>query len=312
MANEFNQYLKGRYDYNTSNSRPASCTGSLSQGQTSTQRGDVMARFGAGKRVVELEWAWSPDTSEAPRGVTPALDGGYCASPGATGTVYTAGPFQLKGRSNATYEWNRAFSQFLAGKYAFKGEVSCPIGMPQVRAQRLFSFHVQGARAGNRKVVETGWELGTTTPSSAAAKPNEDREPARAPAPAATPSQQVRDFAAKETPQAMAYCQKDRATEWALDCYKVQRAIYNYRLAHAADGTPEPLEALLTGDKLDCSDCVDNMRTPGWAKQQAHAAGNKPAVVECVAQRIVATFQAKPYVSRLKEAYEATLAACKR
>ncbi len=82
-------------------------------------------------------------------------------------------------------------------------------------------------------------------------------------------------------------------------------------MEHAADAASEPLATLLS-DKLDCSSCVDNVRTPAWAKQQAHGAGNPPAVSECVGQRIVAAFLAKPYVNRLKEAYDATLAACKR
>ncbi|HEV8363830.1 MAG TPA: hypothetical protein VGQ52_09940 [Gemmatimonadaceae bacterium] len=58
-----------------------------------------MTRYAAGKRVVELEWQFSPGTAEGLPGVTRALDGGYCASTGSTGTVYMAGPFQLKGRS---------------------------------------------------------------------------------------------------------------------------------------------------------------------------------------------------------------------
>ena len=308
VSNEFHQYLKGRYDYKTNAPLGAHCAGQMSQAGTSAHRSRIMTEFATGKRVVELEWEWSPDTANVPRGVSPALNGGYCVSPGATGTVYTAGPVDLKGRMS-THEWNRGFTQFLASKYALKGDAECQIGMPQVRAQRWFSFHVQGARAGNKKVVETGWELGTAAPSQAGA-PNEqkDREPARPPAPA--PSQQVRDFAIKEVPEVMAYCQQDRARNWAFDCQKVQRLVYNYRIEHAADGTPEPLATLL--EKLDCSSCVDNTRTPAWAKQQAHGSGNQPAVSECVGQRIVAAFLAKPYVTRLMEAYNTTLAACKR
>lgn len=311
VSNEFHQYLKGRYDYKSSATRGAHCVGQMSQAGSSAQRSRIMTEFATGKRVVELEWAWSPDTAD-PRGAT-VLDGGYCTTSGTTGTVYVAGPFDLKGRV-ATSEWNRAFSQLLTSKYAFKGEVDCPIGMPRSRAQRWYSFHVQGARAGNKRVVETGWELGAVAASSAAGPPNEqkDREPARPPAAAPTPSQDVREFATKEVPEVMAYCQKERMTQWAFDCGKVQRAVYNYRMAHAADGTPEPLTSLLAGDKLDCSSCVDNMRTPGWAKQQAHSQGNTPAVVACVEQKIVAQFLTKPYFSRIKEAFDATLAACKR
>ena len=194
---------------------------------------------------------------------------------------------------------------------SFTGEVTCAIGMQRFRALRHYSFHAQGARAGNKKVVETGWELSAAAaPTSQAAQPNAPNE-ARPAAPAATPSQEARDFATKDAQEALSYCNQDRALYRGLDCQKVHRAVYNYRMAHTADGTPEPLATLLT-DKLDCSSCVDNMRTPAWAKQQAHGAGNKPAVSECVGQRIVAAFTAKPYVSRLKEIYEATLAACKR
>ena len=310
ISNEFHEYLKGRYDFKTSATRGAHCAGQMSQAGSSAQRSRVMTEFATGKRVVELEWVWSPDTSVAPRGVSPALNGGYCVSPGATGTVYTAGPVDLKGRMS-THEWNRGFTQFLASKYALKGDAECQIGMPRVRAQRWFSFHVQGARAGNKKVVETGWELGAA-PSSAAGPPNEqkDREPARPSAAAPPPSQDVRAFATKEVPEIMAYCQNDKTLR-ALNCQMVQRAIYNYRMAHAADANPEPFAMLLTGDKLDCSGCVDG-RLTGWAKQQASAASLTQAVAECVGQRIVPLFQAKPYANRIREAYDAALAACKR
>jgi hypothetical protein len=307
VSNEFHQYLKGRYDYKTSATRGAHCAGQMSQAGTSAQRNRIMTEFATGKRVVELEWDFSPDTTVV-RG-TQSLDGGYCVSPGATGTVYTAGPFDLKGRMS-THDWNRGFSQFLASKFALKGDAECQIGMPQVRAQRWFSFHVQGARAGNKKVVETGWELGSAAaPTSQAAQPNAPNE-TRPAAPAATPSQQVRAFATKEVPEIMAYCQNDKVLR-ALNCQMVQRAIYNYRMAHAADATPEPFAVLLTGDKLDCSGCVDG-RLTGWAKQQASAASLTQVVAECVGQRIVPLFQAKPYANRIKEAYDAALAACKR
>jgi hypothetical protein len=310
IANEFHQYLKGRYDYNTSASAGAQCVGQLSAAQTSAHKSRVLAQFGSGKRVEELEWQWSRDTSEVPRGVTIPLDGGYCTTSGSTGTVYVAGPFDLKGRM-ATYDWNRGFSAFVASKYGFKGEANCAIGMPRFRALRHYSFHVQGARAGNKKVVETGWELGAAVASNPAAKPNEDKEPARQPAAAPTPSQNARDVATKDGQEALTTCNQDRATNWAFDCYKVQRLVYNYRIEHAADAAAEPLATLLS-DKLDCSSCVDNTRTPAWAKQQAHGSGNQPAVSECVGQRIVATFLKKPHVTRLMEAYNATLAACKR
>jgi hypothetical protein len=305
VSNEFHHYLKGRYDYKTSATVAAHCAGQMSAAQSNAQRSRIMTEFATGKRVVELEWDFARDTSTFAR----AQDHGYCASSGATGTVYTAGPLDVKGRVS-TWEWNRGFSQFLASKYGFQGAAECAVGMPRSRALRHYSFHVQGARAGNKKVVETGWELGTAAPSSAAATPNEqkDREPARPPA--AAPLQDVRAFATKEAPEVLAYCQNDRALYRGLDCYKVQRVVYNYRIEHAADGTPEPLTTLL--EKLDCSSCVDNVRTPAWAKQQAHGSGNQPAVSECVGQRIMAAFLAKPYVPRLMEAYNATLAACKR
>ncbi|MGH7696769.1 MAG: hypothetical protein ACRENH_17400 [Gemmatimonadaceae bacterium] len=309
ISNEFHQYLKGRYDYKADASRAAHCAGQMSQGGSSAQRSRVMAEIGTGKRVVELEWVWAPDTSEVPRGVTIPQDGGYCTTSGTSATVYVAGPFDLKGRM-ATFEWNHAFSQFLSSKYGFRGEVNCPIGMPRFRAVRHYGFHVQGARAGNKKVVETGWDWSSAVASNPAAKPNEDKEPARPAAPAATPSQEARAFATKEAPETMAYCQNDRALYRGLDCYKVQRLVYNYRIEHAADGTPEPLATLL--EKLDCSSCVDNVRTPAWAKQQAHGSGNPPAVSECVGQRIMAAFLTKPYVNRLMDAYNVTLAACKR
>ena len=109
----------------------------------------------------------------------------------------------------------------------------------------------------------------------------------------------------------MGYCQKDVLLSGAIDCSRVAKAVFTYRVAHP-DGTPEPLATLFTGDKLDCTECLNTLRMTAWARGQARAQGLKPDVSACVGPRFVAGFQAKPYPHRIKEAYDAAVAACKR
>jgi hypothetical protein len=154
--------------------------------------------------------------------------------------------------------------------------------------------------------------LGAAAPAAPAAATPTPNEPNANPArqtPVA-PAQEVRDFATKEAAEVLPYCQNDKTLN-ALNCYMVQRAIYNYRMAHAADATREPFATLLTGDKLDCSGCVDG-RLTGWARQQASAARLTQDVAQCIGERIVPLFRAKPYANRIKEAYDGAVAACKR
>jgi hypothetical protein len=312
IANEYLEYLKGRADYKGSSNYPTGCSPETARAQIKAQ-----AEQG-GKQVVELEWNYGHDPATAgvgPQGKpTDSKDYGWCFSPGTSGTVYAAGPFQVKGRV-AEYDWNRAFGKFLADKYGLKAEASCAVGTTLAWAERRVKIHVQGARDGNRKVVETGWDWGSPAPSSApAVKPDDDPEPAAPPPPPPPPSASARDFATKEVPEVMALCNNDKLISGAFDCSMVSRVVYNYRLANwSATATPEPLAQLFAGDKLDCTTCIKQF-AEAWAVSRAQSTGYvlPPAPAQCVGTRFVEGIKAKPYPNRVKEVFDAAVAACKR
>jgi hypothetical protein len=90
----------------------------------------------------------------------------------------------------------------------------------------------------------------------------------------------------------------------------VQQAVTSYRVGHPS-GTPEPLAGLFTGDRLDCTKCLDNYKQAAWAKRQALPQRMKPKVAGCVSQRFVQNLKARPYPNRVQEHYDAAVAACK-
>jgi hypothetical protein len=316
LANEYFEYLKGRYDYTSRVSLPTGCPHAQAVPQALSTRADMAATITKeGRRVIELQWKYAlPPLSNPADGARANLgpaDHGFCFSPGASGTMYVAGPFRTKSPMSL-FEGDRDFSRFLAQKYGFKGGGSCNIGNATV-ADRWVKLHVQGARDGNRKVVETGWEPGMAQSSAAVPKPvDNDPEPPRPAPPPAPPSAQAREFATKEMPDVTAKCNSDRVLSGAFDCGMVARTVYNYRLATWGKGaTPEPLDQLWSGDTLDCSQCVRPFAA-AWAASRAQSQGLPQAPAQCVGERFVAAIRAKPYINRINEAFDAALAACKK
>ncbi len=164
-----------------------------------------------------------------------------------------------------------------------------------------------------RSVVETTWKYDAAANTAPAARPapDEDREPPRRAPAAPAAATDAGKLAAKEGPEVQKYCLQDRTISVVLDCIKVRRAVYAYRLAHAS-GTPEPLATLFTGDKLDCTECLDNYKPAAWAKRTALAKRLKPPAASCVSQHFVANLKAKPYPNRIHEHFDAAVAACKQ
>src|SRR4029078_2892530 len=102
-------------------------------------------------------------------------------------------------------------------------------------SKQLLHDRVVGLRANNHKAVETGWKFDPTDIAAnkprpkPAPTPYDDPEPVaqqRPAPPAASPSQSIKDFAAQEGPQVLAYCQKDQMLSKIFDCYRVQRSVY--------------------------------------------------------------------------------------
>jgi hypothetical protein len=155
-------------------------------------------------------------------------------------------------------QWNMVFLRFLSGQYGYKGNIQCENGTLDI-SRRVLRAATDGARAAGLSIVETGWKYDAAANTAPAPRVDEDREPPR-PAPGApATSTDARKLAGKEAPTILAYCQKDRLLSVVFDCLRVQQTVIAYRVDHAA-GTPEPLTALFTGVKLDCSKCLDNYK----------------------------------------------------
>ena len=185
-------------------------------------------------------------------------------------------------------------------------------------ADQLLKDRVAGVRARNNKAVETGWRFGPGTASNIKPRPcptpkvDDDPEPVAVSRPAPPPPPaDIRQFATKEVPEVLAYCQNDRMISGAFDCYCVQRLVYNYRMAHASEpGPPEPFASLVAKDKLNCSNCIGQF-VSAWATSRAQSASLTLPVAQCVAKRFETSLRAKPYPAHVKEMFNAAIAACK-
>jgi hypothetical protein len=172
------------------------------------------------------------------------------------------------------------------------------------------SARIEGARAAGRKVVDTGWRYDPATAAVPKATPkDDDPEPAKRPA-APPASQDVRAAATKEIPDAQAYCQKDPAMSAFFICQYFSRSVYNYRIAHPGD--TQSIASLVAGEKLNLSECIDNMRVMYWVKDRAAVQKLSPQVTNCAVQNVITTLSKKPQLSRMKEFYNEAVAACSK
>jgi hypothetical protein len=168
----------------------------------------------------------------------------------------------------------------------------------------------EGARAAGRKVVDTGWKYDPATAAVPKATPkDDDPEPPKRPV-APPPSQDARAAATKEIPDSQAYCQKDPLMSAFFNCQYFSRSVYSYRIAHPGD--TQSIPSLVAGEKLNLSECIDNMRVMFWVKDRAAAQKLSPQVTNCVVPHVIATLSKKPQVSRLKEFYNEAVAACSK
>ena len=326
IQNEYNEYLKGRFDFKSNASYGVGCPlfYNMGQAQSGKQSYEMQIRQG-NKHIVEVDWAYRPAPGSmvpAPRPgvpsasgvVTPQPDQTFCISDVDQNTVYVTGP-------NATpppvtmSSWINGFIDFLKGKYSFQGRVYCNMGTVE-SARRLINAHSDGARAAGRKVVETGWKYDATqaTSSSRPVVQDEDREPVQRPA-AQPANLQARDFANKETPRVTAYCVHDRVMAAAFDCDCLRRQIATYRKEHVSDtlsATPTPLEELFKGDRFDCRSCirVDWKFKPG-VRGVMHLPGSSETVRDCVVEKFHALLTAKPYPSQSQELLNEAIRACR-
>ncbi len=322
ISNEFLEYLKGRYAYSNNSNYPTSCAAALSLSQAEASRRDWESKTQQqGRQFVEVEWSYAPDSTAAappvqhhgPAPITEPADQGWCFTDGLGGTLYVAGPFQGKAPI-AIYEWNRGWSRFLAGKYSFSGKGGCYLGWRK-QALRLIAAREQGARAGNQKIVETGWVFEPAGSQPTKPVEDEDREPTRpkntgAGTPA--PSSEVRARAAQERKESMTLCNRDRMVAAALDCTALAQQIFNYRITHPTEQPRVPLADFFANDKLDCSKCANAGRLRMWARMRAQSQNLGSAAAKCVGNQFVEKFSPNPYPNRVQTAYDSAVTACRQ
>jgi hypothetical protein len=320
IGREFNEYLKGRYGYDNRSNTPVYCLVGPSAAAVEANRARLNAQVPMTGKQVDVDWKYLPDTAwvtasyafQRTQGgygsgpTTQPADHGYCLSQLADGTLYLSAVFDAKPTNLAL--WQIAFNKSLGGKHG--DALQCRNGTLD-EAKRMVKARADGARAADRKVVDTGWKYGDAAAASApAAKPDADPEPAPPPPPPAPPSAQARTFATNEMAEVRALCNNDKMISGAFDCSLVSRVVYNYRLAHwSADAAPEPLAQLVAGDKLDCTTCLKQFASM-WAASRAQSAGYPLAPAQCVGDRFAEILKAKPYLSRVKESFDAAMKAC--
>lgn len=325
VAREFTEYLKGRYDYNTTSNYPAACTVFRNIGEAETSKRDFQAPIRqANRQVVEVDWKYVVDedlvaASYSHQGEDIAAvvqmkrkpNHTYCLSDSAQGTLYTTGPVETGTGPNMSL-WYRGFDQFLREKYSFKERIFCNLGsLPEV--ERLMAARIAGARAAGKKVVNTGWKYDAAAVATTNARPaqrDDDPEPVQRPAPP-NPSRQASDTAAKEMPASLAYCQKDQAMSTVFNCDRFARVVYNYRMAHLNE-TPEAVASLVASNKLNCAECIDNTKVSLWVSNQGNADKLDQRVINCVSQNVIVTLYKKPEANHLKDFYKEAVVTCRK
>jgi hypothetical protein len=317
MSYEFGHYLKGLHDLKTTDPFAAGCGSYRSDALAESARQTLEQQAAQSHRkVVAVPWTYDPDPAEVAFANTavrtdatdmPDLpagpsEEGFCVSDSFATPQYLSAVFRATSANLG--EWQGAWMKYLAVKYGYKGDFSCD-NTGRGDPKRNLAARAAGARAAGRQVIDTGWKYGAPVPV-AATHPDDDLEPAPAPKPAAPPPQQLRDLATSDGNAALTYCQNDRMLNGPLDCYAVQRTVYNYRMSHP---TAEPVASLLQNDKLDCSTCF-NQFMEMWASNRAMSNGYNSEKSQCVGPKFVAAMKAQPYVNRVHELFDAAMKAC--
>jgi hypothetical protein len=322
LVNGFIIHLKEKYDYQTSSNYPVVCPLFRTLAEAEATKGKMQVQVQqTAKQIIEVDWippAWAQPL-QSPGGpgffpqAPPIPTHTYCAV-GHESTMYFSAVFDTVGALN-NQAWSEGFNDFLRRTYSAEGLATCTIMNTVREAERNLKARVAGVRANAHKAVETGWKFDPTARITRPAprptpKDDDDPEPQQQRPAAPTPSANIRDFAAKEGSAALTHCQNDKIMSGAFDCYRVQRAVYNYRIEHAADVRPEPLVNLL--DKLDCSQCIVDYLVKMWAKSAAQSRGLQANAADCVAQHFVTNLQAEPYPGHATKIFNGAVKACNK
>jgi hypothetical protein len=92
-----------------------------------------------------------------------------------------------------------------------------------------------------------------------------------------------------------------------FDCYRVQRSVSNYRMEH---GSSEPLASLFKQEKVNLAGAIGT-GLGQWVRDRASSQGFGNRDINCIEQKFNVSFYEKPYISKMQEIYNASVAACK-
>jgi hypothetical protein len=323
LGRQFAEYLRGRFDIKTA----ASCStaGGTDQASVAQRVQNYTADLRRqNKQVVDLaDWNYirdqiAIDASFDPKGDptyinvegTLPQDRFYCVSDTYQNTVYYGEPVVVK---DPSFNPSVGYYQMLQQKYGYKGQQTC-LRASETRAPLMLKARLDGARAGGKKTVSTGWPAAGSTTAAQTRPKDDDQETAQRPA-ANQPalSAQVRDIIAKEVTPALQFCQATRALLVSYECTCMQLKIADYRKAHPNEtlkGTP-PLASFFDGKLIECEKCMTDARAKTEARNRAMSAGLKlPAQQDCVADKFVALEHANPIPSLAQSQLDSAIKAC--
>jgi hypothetical protein len=253
----------------------------------------------------------------------------YCSSEQRPPTMYFSSAFDTTDEHPQAMA--EGFKKFLEQKYGYHTEntLACfgahgTLAAAQADVQqRMKDLRV----VGKWKIVETGWVWGGTPPPPPTPVPpgvdpavNQLKEP-------------FRTWAINEVPGSKAYCAQTPMISGVFDCDCFSRAVLHARIANAGDyRTPvpgredmagfDPLGNLFYGDKLPCTECLDDARLSKYASEQVKKSlanviqqkgSSDPSVTHttsCAVAKFVADFRAKPYVSGIQGWMNNAIATC--
>ena len=325
IQNEFNEYLRGRFEYRTNSPFAAGCPsgGYTRQEGIATRRDYENQLRQSNKQIVEVDWTWVIDPAlvasagfqhRMPRPVEQGpVDNSFCFSETSNGSVYVAGPVQT-GSSVSMGNFNIGFTQYLKQRYSFQGRVNCNMGT-RPTATRLVNAHIQGARAGNKNVVETGWNFESSA-ASVTQQQDEDREPAPSrPAAQTAPQSELqlaRAQARTEEPISRAFCQNDPVLKLVFSCPNFAAAVTAFRVAHRNDaGAKEPLASLVDDLNFACTGCVSGPQVFTYVNRRAIAEKLNGKVKTCLVPTLTKTLNNNiHHIRELERFYNESLAQC--
>ena len=152
---QFSEYLRGRYDFDT---KPLGAACQAEQTRTTT----IAQLRKEGKQIVEVDWKPVPlGPDDLILRVDLPSDHMWCFSRFSPETLYMTGPVHVSASQASLSTWNSGFTQYLKEKYGYQGAVDCNVDRAST-AKAIVTSRLAGARAGNRKIVDTQWKPGLT------------------------------------------------------------------------------------------------------------------------------------------------------